>query len=111
MTIYISDILYNKNDSNFLALCSRNYTKLFSFLLNTGKFFYNNIYIIIDNDVNKSKYLKNIINILSNNKKINKYKLYSSIYIIYPDNLYVDLNKQYIENNYMLKNYTIQKMI
>jgi hypothetical protein len=39
ITIYISDILYNKDNSNFLALCSRNYKKLFNFLLNTGKFY------------------------------------------------------------------------
>jgi hypothetical protein len=110
MTVDITDILQNGRESNYLALCSKNYRKLFHFLLNTGKFYYDNIYLIIDNDINKSKFITNVINALSNNKKITKYKLYNNIYTIIPNKIFVDLNDQYINSNYELENVLISKI-
>ena len=111
ITIYYTDVLYNNKTSNYLALCSKNYKKLFMFLLNTGKFYYENIYIMLDNDINKEKFVYNIINILSNGKQIDKLKLYKNIYIIIPQNKYIDINDQYIKENYKLSNLFIKKII
>jgi len=111
ITINVSDILQNGTSSNYLALCSKNYKKLFHFLLNTGKFFYDNIYLIIDNDINKLKFITNIINTLSNNKKIYKYKLYNNVYAIIPSKNFIDLNDQYINNNYKLTDVLIKKIV
>lgn len=111
LTLSVSDILQNNDSSNYLALCSKNYKKLFYFLLNTGKFFYNNIYLLLDNDINKIKFINNVISTLSNNKKITKYKLYNNVYTITPNKKYIDFNAQYINNNYKLSDVLINKII
>lgn len=110
ITIYISNRLNNSLKSNFLSLCGKNYKNVFTFLLNTGKFFYDNIYIVLDNDINKSEYVTNVINILSNNKNIYKYKLYNNIYLVSALKQYTDINNQYISRKYKLDEMIVNKL-
>jgi hypothetical protein len=99
ITINILDPLYNANSSSYMALCSRTYTYLYEFLLNVGKFYYENIYIILDNDINKNTFIKNIIFKLCNNSYNIKYKLYKNIYTIEAPNMYVDINDYYLNSD------------
>lgn len=109
VTLYITDPLYNANDSNYLALCCRNYKMLYDILVNSGKFFYKNIYIILDNDINEHKFLDGIISILLNNTNRSKYKLYNNLYTITVPYEYVDLNKYYL-HDHTIKDILIKKV-
>jgi hypothetical protein len=99
ITLNILDPLYNSNSSSYIALCSRTFTYIYEFLLNVGKFYYENIYIVLDNDINKKIFMKNIINKLCNNSYNTKYKLYKNIYTIEVPNIYTDVNNYYLNSD------------
>ena len=109
ITIDITDPLKNTNKSNFLALCSRNYNFLYEILLTSGKFYYDNIYIILDNDINEIKFMEGIISVLSNVKNREKYKLYKNIYKINIPDDFIDLNDYYL-TDYNLSDLLIKKI-
>lgn len=98
MTLYTVNPLYNTH-CNYLALCSRNYKYLYEFLLNTGKFFYNNIYLVLDNDVNRKNFIYGVMKSLNNYNTNLKYKLYNNLYIIDLPRQYVDINQLYINDS------------
>lgn len=110
MTISLSDPLKNSSSSNFLAFCSRNYKFIYEFLLSSGKFFYKNIYLIIDNDVNRQNFLKGIINTLKNGTNNPKFKLFQNLYLIEVPSQFVDLNDLYI-NTHNIKDILISKIV
>lgn len=110
ITMDIVNPLHNTDKSNFLALCCRNYKFLYEILLTSGKFFYKNIYIILDNDINEKSFIDGIVSTLSNVKNREKFKLYENIYKInVPDN-FIDLNEYYL-SDYNLTNLLIKKII
>jgi hypothetical protein len=97
MTLYHHDPLMNVSSSNFLALCSRNYRFLYEFLLNSGTFYYDNIYYIRDNDVYTDKFVSGILKQISNIRNNKKMKMYNSFYLIEPLSKYLDLNDMYVK--------------
>jgi len=99
MTVYITNPLYNNNDSNYLALCCKNYKFLYEILLNSGKFFYDNIYLILDNDINEKKFIDGCISTLSNHTSSKKFKLYKNLYTITVPFKFIDLNDYYLADN------------
>lgn len=109
ITLFIIDKLGNIGNSNFLALCSRNYNYLYGFLLNTGKFFYKNIYLVLDNDINKSKFIDGFLVALSNNKNTEKYRLYENLYVVNPPKEFIDINNYYLTDN-EISNLLIKKI-
>ncbi len=110
MTIATQDPLMNATNSNFLAFCSRNYKFIYEFLLNSGKFFYNNMYLIIDNDVNRTAFINGVIKKLGNGKRNPKFKLFNNLYVMEVPKTYLDLNDLYI-TTHSLKEISITKII
>jgi hypothetical protein len=109
ITVYITDPLYNSKESNYLAFCSRNYKFLFDILLNSGKFYYDNIYLILDNDISEEHFLNGVINVLTNNKSA-RFKIFNNLYIIKVPYDYIDYNHYYLHDN-KLNSLLIKKIV
>ncbi len=110
MTVFVNDPLYNATDSNFLALCSRNYSYIYEFLLNTGTLYYDNIYYIMDNDINEAKFISGLIGKLKNGSNNSKYSMFKNFYRISVPKRYVDLNDLYIHES-GINSITVTKLL
>lgn len=110
MTIKTQDPLQNASNSNFLGFCSRNYKFIYEVLLNTGTFFYENVYLVIDNDVNRTSFINGTIRKMCNGKSNPKFKLFKNLYVIEVPKKYLDINDMYIKTK-SIKGLIINKII
>lgn len=109
MTIYELNPLLNSKQSNFLAFCNRNYSNIYEFLLNTGIFFYKNVYLIVDNDVNRKKFIMGVFRKLKADVNNSKYMLFKNFYIIEAPHAYTDINHLFMDT-LSLKDLLINKI-
>lgn len=94
ITLNITDPLYNKNESSYLALCSKNTRNIFEFLLCTGTFYYDNVFLVVDNDVTDT-FVKTFYK--NTNRSNVKYKIFKNFYTIKAPKNFVDVNEYYMK--------------